>query len=81
RLVVNFGTWHINEGKPQPFSFFVNQVSVEEGNVASTVGHKKLTKKPKEREWWRNKLTPFTHTAGEHRYHLETDIKYGIDKK
>jgi len=40
-----------------------------------------LIKKPKEREWWRNKLTPFTHTAGEHRYHLETDIKYGIDKK
>ncbi|MDZ7721712.1 MAG: metallophosphoesterase [candidate division KSB1 bacterium] len=76
RLVISIGTWNINDGDEQPFAVYINRVQRRNGSVLSSVNGVKLQPKPKEKQWWRSKLTPFTHTAGEHRYVLEMDRNY-----
>ena len=79
-LVINLGVWNINDGREQPFAIFLDNIVRKNGKIASNVDGKKIKSKPKQRQWWRNKLVPFTHTAGEHRYVMETKRRYKPEK-
>jgi hypothetical protein len=73
RLVVTLGVWNINDGDPQPFGIYFTGISlVSRPASSSDVDGQTVGPKPKEDEWWRNKLWPSVNIAGEHRYIIAT---------
>ncbi len=73
RLLVHLGVWHINDGKPQPFGILFTDLQIGEADeTPSRVDGRAIGPKPKEDEWWRNKLWPSVNIAGEHRYIIAT---------
>jgi hypothetical protein len=84
RIVINLGVWNINDGYPQPFAIYFDDIQTLPGfSGNSHANGKAIEAKSKEAQWWRGKTIPFTHTTGEHRYVLETPLRYPreIDKK
>ncbi len=79
RLVINLGVWHMNEGEEQPFGIYFTGFDLQSTNrldsKTSQVNGSEIVKKKEEEVWWRGKHVPFTHLAGEHRYHLATTDK------
>jgi hypothetical protein len=72
RLVINLGTWHINDGESQPFGIFFDGFHFAEKSSESKVGDNLITASPDNKKWWMRKYEPFVHIAGEHRYHMST---------
>jgi hypothetical protein len=73
RLVVNLGVWNINDGEEQPFGIYFTGLELGyDLNEPSHAGGMAIGPKPKEDEWWRNKLWPSVNIAGEHRYIIAT---------
>ncbi|MCC5932352.1 MAG: metallophosphoesterase [Cyclobacteriaceae bacterium] len=70
RLVINLGTWHINDGDSQPFGIFFDELHFSGKASESTVGDILVEVSPDEKMWWMRKYEPFIHIAGEHRYHM-----------
>jgi len=73
RLVVNLGVWNINDGEEQPFGICFTGLSLEQDlDMSSNIDGKVIGPKPEEDKWWRNKIWPWKHIAGEHRYVIAT---------
>ena len=73
RLVVNLGVWNINDGEQQPFGICFTGLSLEyDLDVPGNTGGRTVRPKPIEDQWWRNKVWPWKHIAGEHRYVIAT---------
>nr|MBI1229355.1 hypothetical protein [Cytophagales bacterium] len=74
RLVVNLGTWHINDGDSQPFGIYLDNLSMQPAapERPSHVGGIAIVPMPDKEMWWLNKYEPFVHIAGEHRYVMST---------
>ncbi len=72
RLVVSAGIWNINDGREQPFAAFLKNVSIGyELDSLSHINGKNIESMPDDRRWWRGKLMPSGHVAGEHHYHVQ----------
>lgn len=73
KIVINIGTWNINDGNPQPFAVYFKDFRAMQStkDVTSNVNGHSLREKPEKKRWWRGKEVPFLHVAGEHRYTLE----------
>jgi len=76
KIIINIGTWHINDGNPQPFAVYFKDFRAGEtnNNTISNVNGQSLREKPVEKRWWLGKEVPFLHLAGEHRYTLEDSV-------
>ncbi len=73
RLVINLGTWHVNDGDSQPFGLYFDNLQLLSGvENLSNVDGKAIAAMPDEQMWWMNKYEPFLHIAGEHRYFMAT---------
>ncbi len=68
RLVINLGTWHINDGNSPGFGFYVTNLKRLSGSGPSVVEGIGVQPMPDEALWRMNKYEPFVHIAGEHRY-------------
>lgn len=77
RLVINLGTWHVNDGESQPFGVYFDNLEIMSGDDEnySSVGGNAITPMPDNQMWWMNKYEPFLHIAGEHRYFMATNKK------
>ncbi|WP_163379753.1 metallophosphoesterase family protein [Cyclobacterium sp. SYSU L10401] len=76
RLVINLGTWHVNDGNSPGFGIYFSQVRVPKQVRESTVNQRRIKPMPDEKMWWMNKYEPFVHIAGEHRYIMSTGKKH-----
>ena len=73
RLIINLGTWTINDGHDFPYGIYFTDFELQAAaNNSSTVSGELITTKPDEKVWWLGKYLPFTHIAGDHRYILGT---------
>jgi 3',5'-cyclic AMP phosphodiesterase CpdA len=73
RLVINLGTWTINDGADFPYGIYISSMDLSYGvNSKSTVDEEEIQIKPEDRIWWLGKYFPFTHVAGDHRYIMGT---------
>jgi hypothetical protein len=73
RLVINLGTWTINDGADFPYGIYFSEMDLSYGaNGVSTIDKQKIQEKPEEKTWWLGKYLPFTHVAGDHRYIMGT---------
>ncbi|NHE56580.1 metallophosphoesterase family protein [Cyclobacterium plantarum] len=72
RLVVNLGTWHINDGNSPGFGVYFTNLKWIPDLDGSQVAGGKIRKMPDEALWRMNKYEPFVHIAGEHRYIMST---------
>jgi hypothetical protein len=72
RLVINLGTWHINDGNSSGFGIYFTNIGLSESKEASKINRKSVPVMPSEKLWWLNKYEPFVHIAGEHRYIMST---------
>lgn len=73
RLVIHFGVWNLNDGEEHPFGIYFTDLSQDyRPDESSHIGGEVIVQKPKEDEWWRNKLWPWKNIAGEHRYVIST---------
>ncbi|WP_375582871.1 metallophosphoesterase family protein [Cyclobacterium xiamenense] len=68
RLVINLGTWHINDGNSPGFGFYLTKLKRLSGSGPSVAGGNGIQPMPDEALWRMNKYEPFVHIAGEHRY-------------
>ena len=77
RLVINLGTWNVNDGVSQPFGVYFDSLEMLSGDDEnySSVDGKAITPMPDSQMWWMNKYEPFLHIAGEHRYFMATNKK------
>ena len=75
RLVINLGTWHINDGVSGGFGLYLTNIGLTGNIETSRVDQKPILQMPGEKMWWLNKYEPFTHIAGEHRYIMSTETK------
>ncbi len=73
RLVINLGTWHINDGEPQPFGVYFDELAFSGLSTPSNVDGKSITASLDKDVWHLRKFEPFLHIAGEHRYHMATE--------
>ncbi|WP_162415894.1 metallophosphoesterase family protein [Cyclobacterium roseum] len=72
RLVINLGTWHINDGNSPGFGVYFTNLNRIADLGESQVAGGKIRKMPDEALWRMNKYEPFVHIAGEHRYIMST---------
>jgi len=73
RLVLNLGVWNINDGDLQPFGIYYTDLSISQvPGPSSNIDGVAIVTKPKEKEWWRNKIWPSVNIAGEQRYIIAT---------
>jgi hypothetical protein len=73
RLIINLGTWTINDGHDFPYGIYFTDFKLyASATKPSTVSGEIITAKPEEKIWWLGKYLPFTHIAGDHRYILGT---------
>ncbi|MGF1636076.1 MAG: metallophosphoesterase family protein [Cyclobacteriaceae bacterium] len=72
RIVINLGTWHINDGESQPFGIYFDGLKFSSATSASKAGDTLVESSPDDKMWWMRKYEPFLHIAGEHRYHMAT---------
>ncbi|AKP52855.1 metallophosphoesterase family protein [Cyclobacterium amurskyense] len=75
RLVINLGTWHINDGNSAGFGLYFTNIGLMDASGVSIVGEKPIKEMPIDKLWWLNKNMPFSHIAGEHRYIMSTKTK------
>jgi len=73
RLMINLGVWNLNDGGEHAFGIYFTGFEVGSGpDSPSRVDGSPVAPKPKEDEWWRNKIWPWKNIAGEHRYIIAT---------
>lgn len=81
RLVFTIGVWTLNEGRAQPFGWYLTNFKLTNTGKSSNVNGNPIQEKPMDKIWWRGKHIPFIHLAGEHRYHLETSINTAFTRE
>lgn len=73
RLVVTLGVWNINDGGEQPFGIYFTNLSLSgRSELDSNTDGIPIPEKDEKDIWWLNKLWPWKHAAGEHRYIIAT---------
>jgi 3',5'-cyclic AMP phosphodiesterase CpdA len=72
RLVINVGTWNVNDGNPVSFAAYFDRFRLEPYDDQSNVGGKPVAETPLDKKWWRGKYEPNVNIAGEHRYIMAT---------
>lgn len=74
RLVINVGTWHVNDGPENPFAIWFDAFALNPGatTTESRVGDLALSSPTDSQIWHLNKHEKFVHIAGEHRYIMAT---------
>lgn len=72
RLVMNLGTWHINDGDSRGFGVYFTNIKRLPVAGLSRVAGNNMQLMPDEALWRMNKYEPFVHIAGEHRYIMST---------
>ena len=73
RLVITLGVWNLNDGEEQPFGIYFTDLNMVTGSTAgSTTDGVPIVEKDDKDIWWLNKLWPWKHASGEHRYIIAT---------
>ena len=74
-LAIHLGVWNINDGDEQPFGIYFTGLRLDRDlDIPGRVSGTQIGPKPKEEEWWRNKIWPSKNIAGEHRYIIATRL-------
>jgi hypothetical protein len=72
RLVVNLGTWNMNDGEYYPYAVYIGNIRFGKNSnqlTNSTVNGLAITKTKEAEIWWMRN----NHIAGEHKYHSPTE--------
>ncbi|MEM9328640.1 MAG: hypothetical protein AAGA85_23440 [Bacteroidota bacterium] len=81
RLMIKLGVWNANDGDPRPFGVYFTDLSLVPNDQAeSHVNNQPLVGKHESDRWWRGKLVRNANIAGEHRYMIDTDLRYTSKK-
>lgn len=81
RIILSFGIWNINDGSPQPFAAYFDNVKLSNTGGASNINGKAIQAKNQKNIWWRGKDHRSTNIAGEHHYYYETSLNYKTKKQ